>query len=96
MSGLIDANALKDKVEEMRTAHGLCYAVRTTDILAAPTVDAVAVVHAKWVERLWRSEDDPEYDRFSTHCSRCNQQRVDGIHLANYCPNCGAKMEGGE
>lgn len=48
----------------------------------APTVDAVPVVHGH------RVDGGGFYDR----CSQC-----DGILplCANYCPNCGAKMDGG-
>ena len=48
----------------------------------APTVDAVPVVHGHRV-------DD---GGFYTRCSQC-----DGVLplCANYCPNCGAKMDGG-
>ena len=54
-----------------------------------PAVDAEPVRHAKW---------DPTNDDNKKRCSRC-----DIIHLiaqyphgqANYCPNCGAKMDGG-
>ena len=48
----------------------------------APTVDAVPVVHKHKV-------DD---GGFYARCSQC-----DGVLplCANYCPNCGAKMDGG-
>ena len=49
----------------------------------APTVDAVPVVHGHKV-------DD---GGFYARCSQC-----DGVLplCANYCPNCGAKMDGGD
>ncbi len=51
-------------------------------------VDAVPVVHARWVE-----ETDHSYH---WHCSKCKQ--VWGItkYFMKYCPNCGAKMDGDE
>ena len=42
--------------------------------------------HGRWVET---DRDDPCY----YYCSECHRQ-VD--MQENYCPNCGAKMEGGE
>ena len=42
----------------------------------APAVDAVEVVHGRWV--FW-------------NCSECDYETSD---LTNYCPNCGAKMDG--
>lgn len=49
----------------------------------APTVDAVPVVHGH------RVDDGGFYAR----CSQC-----DGVLplCANFCPNCGAKMDGGD
>lgn len=54
----------------------------------APAVDAVEVVHGKWRkvyvcsdERLW-----------AYRCDKCNAENPRGSY---YCPNCGAKMDGG-
>ena len=54
----------------------------------APSVDAVEVVHGKWV---WK----PYNERVSRLiCSVC--KREDGAcEEYTYCPNCGAKMDGG-
>ena len=65
------------------------FGISDADILAkeeirfAPTVDAVPVVHGH------RVDDGGFYAR----CSQC-----DGVLplCANYCPNCGAKMDGGD
>lgn len=46
-----------------------------------PTVDAVPVVHGRWIEK----EDGV------THCSECD--RVGNSHIDHYCPRCGAKMD---
>lgn len=61
----------------------------------ALTIDAVPVVHGRWIER-----DD---DWFATYydCSVCGESWVpiDGTPEQNnvkYCPSCGAKMDGGE
>ena len=60
------------------------------DIEAAPTVDAVEVVHGRWIEQ--------EKYTFGTmyDCSICGTRILDNGHSWNYCPNCGAKMDGGE
>ena len=51
-----------------------------------PTVDAVEVVHAKWVR----------YEHGSgIFCSHCRHKRRYKDANDNYCPNCGAKMDGG-
>lgn len=55
-----------------------------------PTVDAVPVVHGRWIE-----------GRGSRYvCSVCNANAGlygggIGQNLSNYCPNCGARMDGG-
>ena len=57
------------------------------DIEAAPTVDAVEVVHGRWIEQ--------EKYTFGTmyDCSICGTRIFDTGLSWNYCPNCGAKME---
>lgn len=69
-----------------------------------PTIDAVPVVHGRWVH------DDLGH----TYCSKCHE-RLPYIHcyseepcsdydeewdeeipVTRYCPHCGAKMNGGE
>ena len=68
------------------------------DIEAAPTVDAVEVVHGRWEEMHYEGGilDGTNFDR----CSVCGYERVfDDPALKTvfkYCPNCGAKMDGGE
>ena len=51
-----------------------------------PTVDAVEVVHGQWKE---------PYQLYVV-CSECGTGYVkyEFIERANYCPNCGAKMDG--
>ena len=54
------------------------------------TVDAAPVVHGEWVVC-----GDGEYVPFM--CSACGKT-TSWYHAqtANYCPNCGAKMDGGD
>ena len=53
-----------------------------------PTIDAVEVVHGEWVVC-----GDGEYVPFM--CSACGKT-TSWYHAqtANYCPNCGARMDG--
>lgn len=56
----------------------------------APTIDAVPVVHGEW-------HIDRTFMPFSTSCSECGCTLFeDGAWEWNYCPNCGAKMDGGK
>ena len=55
----------------------------------APATDAEEVVHSKWVK-------DRDGDEYCENCSRYMPIReVTGDPSAtNYCPNCGARMDG--
>ena len=56
----------------------------------APTVDAVTVIHGKWIYRDVDGWVRPFWERYM--CSVCG----DASDNFNYCPNCGAKMDGVE
>lgn len=67
------------------------------DIDNLPTADVQEVKHGEWVfsRKEWGSNDyfqDVYYE-----CSNCNKEYEQfDIDEANYCPNCGAKMNGGK
>ena len=85
---LIDANILIKRLEAM--AH-YTDAITIGGIICAlkepPTVDAVEVVHGRWI--------NPYMNRYGHPCHCCS---VCGFKASyqdkNYCPNCGAKMDG--
>ena len=62
-----------------------------------PAANVAPVVHGRWVS--WEEADNfiPSPDRHE--CSVCHdaaQVLVNGLELlSDYCPNCGAKMDGG-
>ena len=82
----------------------------------APTVDAVPVVHGRWV--LTAHEEHSNYRwNVTAECSECQHSKgeiwagffpgfprqvaqdtaltcAEIVKLDNYCPNCGAKMDG--
>ena len=63
------------------------------DFLAeCQTVDAEPVRHGKWI-----LEREPDGTPYCFHCSVCDDDfRHTGIKTKyKYCPNCGAKMDGG-
>lgn len=66
-------------------------ATALTAVQLAPAVDAVPVVHGRWVHthkhNSWFTE--------CYECSACGFEDADGFG-GNYCPNCGAKMDGSE
>lgn len=69
------------------------------DIVRAPAADVAEVVHG-----MWCGEGDGYADGEIVidvwYCSRCGHCIDDGTDdpaiLPNYCPDCGAKMDGGE
>ena len=63
-------------------------AVPTKTIEEAPTIDAEPVRHGRWVDR-------PTAIKYISHseCSTCGSWQ--GENWMNYCPHCGAKMDGG-
>lgn len=53
---------------------------------SAPAADVAPVVHGRWVDA----------GRGIKACSNCNHGIKEHMAYANhYCPNCGAKMDGG-
>jgi hypothetical protein len=90
---LIDANKLEVKMcglcDEFGTDHLFIDAI-VYEIGNAPTVDAVEVVHGRWImkETMIRSPFAK-----NAYCSVCLEETSDAH---NYCPNCGAKIDGDE
>ena len=93
---LIDA----DKIEYTSIAHlasypvapSPCDTVMRAEINAMSTVDAVPVRHGKWLC------SDDMYE--TAVCSVCNCDTEEPYEYVkkswNFCPNCGAKMDGAE
>ena len=53
-------------------------------IQRTPAADVAPVVHGRWIA---------SHDEFCA-CSICKYPFYVGWNQANYCPNCGAKMDG--
>ena len=86
---MIDANALKTSFEE--DGHLSSYIEEFID--NAPTIDAEPVRHGQWINK----KTVPAFH----HCSICgvtNKMQVscNKYVMLRYCPNCGAKMDGGK
>lgn len=61
-----------------------------------PAADVAPVVHGRWIHS--RYEDCSEQFEL-VKCSQCNHEAYAMafyVRGGNYCPNCGAKMEGGD
>ena len=78
---------------------GVCENCRVVALIAdAPAADVAPVVHARWISWEEAGNFVPSPDRHE--CSVCHdaaQVLVNGFELlSDYCPNCGAKMDGGD
>ena len=69
-----------------------CIASEIADI---PAADVAPVVHARWLDAPWLYYGAKQYV-----CSGCRNDkywRKRDLHFKEpYCPNCGAKMDGGD
>lgn len=103
----IDADALKESLKELkaegnnrRYVQGLQDAIDDyypQIIDDAPTIDAEPVKHGHWI-------DTPldRYKKYESKCSECGWHGISNydsyvdIYEFEYCPYCGAKMDGEE
>lgn len=89
---LVDANALVQLLRGKLIAKYPCtfyfgLIAAADEIEKIPAVDAVEVVHGNWKYRM-------EYEDFvDADCSVCGNT---SLYMYKYCPNCGAKMDGGK
>lgn len=65
-------------------------------IINAPTADVAPVAHGRWEDSI-----DEWFGTDVYTCSKCRESYVlvEGTpkqNLWHYCPNCGAKMDGGD
>ena len=61
-------------------------------VKAQPAADVAPVVHGRWIKDDFLSDDVNNAEK----CSQCGELIGWFGNLPNYCPNCGAKMDGGE
>ena len=93
MSDLISRDAILEELYEMDISrckeHDDVIHLAYAKIAHAPQVEAVSVVHARWIAE------------YRTICSACKTRFDDDMFWIqgdftkpNYCPNCGARMDG--
>lgn len=67
------------------------------DIAKGAIADVAPVVHGSWVKNNDSFQTDDYYCcYFDYSCSECGEIVNDRYKLPNYCPNCGARMDGGD
>ena len=97
----LDSSSLvaRMKYYEEHTTEGssehYAYSAALREIRNAPAADVAPVVHGKWVH----SRYDRSSEQFDVvKCSRCGLEAYAmAYHVrdGNYCPRCGARMDGG-
>lgn len=103
MARLIDADAvIRDLTAMKRVYDGIDLDGMIKGLEEQPTVEAVPVVHAGWEDKYGWAYANPIY-----RCSHCQKNALWALGsnelgnpnpaqvLSYYCPNCGAKMDGG-
>ena len=98
MAEYIEREALMRRIKEIHCAecnsyHGVrcraCWVDDTLDYIdCEPAADVATVRRGRWVEN-GKYTFGIMYD-----CSLCENRILDNGHHWNYCPNCGAKMDG--
>lgn len=100
MSRYIDADELLETIQQhdylLATRNGsIDNGMFTIGIKQAvdeqPTADVAPVVHGHWID-LWGNHG---VEFIGWRCTACGHIECGGADGANYCPNCGAKMNGG-
>ena len=92
MARYIDADALMKKLNKDPIGQTIVQRYNIDGFIEAfPTADVVEVKHGNWV-----GIDDDPCETFE--CDRCGFVLDDWVQgaLYNFCPNCGAKMDGKE
>ena len=60
-----------------------CWVNDVLELLEGDSVDTVEVVHGRWITPF-----------LTPWCFKCSECRTHHDTASNYCPNCGAKMDG--
>ena len=90
---IIDADALRalyEKALQFDPHEYIPPSEVIADIDEAPTIDAEPVKHGVWIEHKWAEENEGILI-FNYECTVCHAWIRD---KSNFCPNCGAKMDG--
>lgn len=90
---LIDADRALEIVRDQRIAHPNAYHLTnyaTLILQEAPTIEAEPVRHGRWIKH--HNYFQGFYENTDYKCSVCGLER-EWLGGANYCPNCGARMD---
>lgn len=96
---------LRMRRPENSVAQNRMLSIIQMDILKIPAADVAPVVHGRWIPSESDFDDDDTLFDVEEWCDwQCSACREDICYedpmpprlLPKYCPNCGAKMDGGE
>ena len=94
MPRLIDADALvADRSIQIVIGAGDNICVDIADIKNAPTIEAEPVRHGRW-EEIEDFDGDSHWRCSACGCEWWFEVQGPSENGSNYCPNCGAKMDG--
>lgn len=99
---LIEREALLNAAVDVEVNGVTISAVPAGIIRYAPTIDAAPVVYGQWEEVDWVEPDGHSFGtvrilKAGLRCNQCaNVFRKKLLWKDNFCPNCGARMDGGE
>lgn len=100
MAEYIEREALLDSICYETCGIAFCGATNCAfmaKVCSAPVADVAPVVHGRWISWEEAGNFVPSPDRHECFvCHDAAQVLVNGFELlSDYCPNCGAKMDGG-
>lgn len=88
MAECIERDVVMKRIMAAKWMDGYDGAMAMEIAASAPAADVAPVVHGRWVTH-YRSGTTVAEGYVSTCCDMWNSRKSD------YCPNCGAKMDGG-
>ena len=88
---------LKEKSLKKFNAYYKGYVNAISDLINMPTADVKEVRHGRWVAKIMRKENYNYGVPYEiSRCSECLYMLKNNgfVGRYNYCPNCGARMDG--
>ena len=84
MAEYIERDVVKKVFEDFGKSLVMAPGFAARQIGAIPAADVAPVVHGRWIPSAgsWLK------------CSHCNEEEYFDLRVANYCPNCGVRMDG--
>ena len=105
MSRYIDVEKLKEELDnfistsqtytEYDCGYDDCFTAIQDTLADIPTADVVEVRHGKWLtwEEQFPDRKPTKKNSLGVFCNNCHSH---ADNMTDYCPNCGARMDGKE